>query len=91
MPIFGTNTFHLNQILFDLKVGQVIEFNFQFNANLGPGTYSIAIAAHSSDNHISNNYLWQDNAASLTIVNYSNYFEGVVWLPPVASVNLIDR
>jgi len=90
MPIFGTNTFHLNQILFDLKVGQVIEFNFQFNANLGPGTYSIAIAAHSSDNHISNNYLWQDNAASLTIVNYSNYFEGVVWLPPVASVNLID-
>jgi lipopolysaccharide transport system ATP-binding protein len=91
MPIFGTNTFHLNQILFDVKVGQVIEFNFKFNANLGQGTYSVSITAHSSDNHISNNYLWQDNAATLTIVNYSNYFEGVAWLPPEASVNLIDR
>jgi lipopolysaccharide transport system ATP-binding protein len=82
MPIFGTNTHHLNQVIFNVHSGDVYEYEFRFFANLGPGTYSISLSLHSSENHISNNFTWQDGALIFTMINYSSYFEGVAWLPP---------
>lgn len=82
-PIFGTNTYHLKRNLFDLSGGASAEFVFRFSANLGPGTYSVAIALHASDSHIAQNYEWRDLALVFNVMNIDKEnFVGVAWLPP---------
>lgn len=87
-PIFGTNTFHLKKVLNDVNVGAVIEYLFQFEANLGPGTYSIATAIHTNETHIAKNYEWKDLALVFNVVNLDkNTFVGSTWLPPELTVS----
>jgi len=82
--VFGTNTYHHNFKLQNLRGNETIEFNFDFQANLGPGTYSVAIALHSDDTHISNNYEWRDRALVFNMINIDeDEFIGVAWIPPV--------
>ncbi len=82
-PMFGTNTHHLRRKLVDVSDGTIITFVFCFQANLGPGTYSIAVALHTTDTHIANNYEWRDLAATFNIINIDNdTFVGAAWLPP---------
>lgn len=82
-PIFGTNTHHLKRNMFALKSGASAEFVFCFTANLGPGTYSVAIAFHTSDTHIARNYEWRDLALVFNVINIDKEsFVGVAWLPP---------
>jgi lipopolysaccharide transport system ATP-binding protein len=82
MPIFGSNTHHLNQVENSLQSGEKLEYRFEFKANLGAGSYSIALAAHADDNHLSNNYLWNDRIIQFTVINTKPHFEGVNWMPP---------
>ncbi len=85
--VFGTNTHHLNNKSQDLKQGDQLTYRFKFPANLGVGTYSIAIALHTADTHIANNYEWRDLALVFNIVNVDkDNFVGVAWLPPVMEV-----
>jgi len=91
LPIFGTNTHHLNQAILNAEIGQIYLFDFQFAANLGPGSYSVSIAAHSSENHLYNNYTWHDNSLIFTMVNYQAYFEGVAWLPPSVNWKIVNE
>ena len=87
-PIFGTNTFHLKKVLNDVSAGAVIEYLFQFEANLGPGTYSIATAIHTNETHIAKNYEWKDLALVFNVVNLDkNTFVGSTWLPPELTVS----
>ena len=86
MPVFGTNTFHLDRPLKNLAAGTEIEFDFRFIANFGPGTYSLALSLHASDNHIANNYEWRDHALVFTVINSKHHFEGVAWLPPILEI-----
>jgi lipopolysaccharide transport system ATP-binding protein len=82
--VFGTNTHHLKRNLKMLKKGSETEFIFQFSANLGVGTYSIAIGLHASDSHLDKNYEWRDLALIFDVVNMDKErFVGVAWLPPV--------
>jgi len=82
-PVFGTNTHHLKRRMFALKTGASAEFIFRFAANLGPGTYSVAIALHASDTHIAQNYEWRDLALVFKVMNIDKEaFVGVAWLPP---------
>lgn len=82
-PVFGTNTYHLNNKLRDIQSGAINTFIFSFAANLGPGSYSIAIALHTNDTHVSKNYEWRDLAALFNVVNIDkNTFIGTAWLPP---------
>jgi lipopolysaccharide transport system ATP-binding protein len=82
-PIFGTNTHHHNRKLESVQNNKQIEFHFDFQANLGPGSYSMAIALHTDDTHLAKNYEWRDNALIFTIINIDkNDFVGVAWLPP---------
>jgi lipopolysaccharide transport system ATP-binding protein len=82
-PVFGTNTHHLKRKMFALKMGASAEFIFRFAANLGPGTYSVAIALHASDTHIAQNYEWRDLALVFNVMNIDKEaFVGVAWLPP---------
>lgn len=79
--IYGTNTFLEQQILEDVRAGQKFEFVCSFNANLGPGNYSIQTALVSSDNHLDNNYEWRDLALIFEIINIDKApFSGLTWL-----------
>jgi lipopolysaccharide transport system ATP-binding protein len=83
-PIFGTNTYHHECQIHDLCRNDLLELSFGFQANLGPGTYSLAIAFHSGAIHAHKNYEWRDHALIFTVVNTrENEFVGVAWLPPV--------
>jgi lipopolysaccharide transport system ATP-binding protein len=86
LPVYGTNTFHLNQPLKSLPAGAEMEFNFRFIANFGSGTYSLALSLHASDNHIASNYEWRDHALVFTVINSKEHFEGVAWLPPSVEI-----
>lgn len=80
--VFGTNTHHLDSKLQQLEEGAVLEFLFDFAANLGPGTYSVALALHTEDTHITKNYQWRDLALVFNVLNLDKkYFAGIAWLP----------
>lgn len=82
-PVFGTNTYHHDRILKTLSKGMDIQLEFEFDTNLGPGTYSIAVALHADDTHISNNYEWRDHALVFNVINIDQPdFIGLAWLPP---------
>lgn len=85
--IFGTNTHHLNQILYTLKKGSTVEFSFTFPVTLGVGSYTVAIAVHGEDTHISANYEWRNQALLFQVSNPSkSEFIGMNWLPTTAKV-----
>ena len=80
--MFGTNTYHLKQVLVDLAEGQMVELHFEFTANIGVGSYSVAVALHTGDAHLANNYQWRDHALVFNVVNIKmDDFVGVAWLP----------
>ncbi len=86
--IFGTNTHHLKHVIKDAKMGDEIEYNFAFTANLGEGSYSVTVAAHSTESHLSNNYEWKDMALIFTVINSNkNHFNGACWIEPICSIN----
>jgi lipopolysaccharide transport system ATP-binding protein len=82
-PVFGTNTYHMKRKMEMVKSCARIVFTFQFAANLGEGTYSVAIALHTTDTHIKKNYEWRDLALVFNVINIDkDTFIGVAWLPP---------
>jgi lipopolysaccharide transport system ATP-binding protein len=86
--VFGTNTWHTKQILLNAKAGSTIEYRVVFAMNLGPGSYSIAIALHSHDVHVTNNYEWRDLACLFHVVNLNKIqFIGSNWLAPKIEVH----
>ena len=81
-PVFGTNTQYLEAVEYDLGPGDELEYRFNFTANLGVGSYSIATACHHSEAHISANYEWRDLALVFQVVNISkHHFVGTAFLP----------
>ena len=81
-PIFGTNTYYLDQVIAPAAAGGVHLFVIDFVANLGPGSYSIAIALHSQENHLHKNYEWRDLAVVFNVINVDKVnFVGSNWLP----------
>lgn len=85
--IFGTNTHHLNQVLHDLRGGEKLTIAMTFPANLGVGSYSVAVALHSASNHITNNYEWRELAMIFSVVNmHYPDFIGSSWLNPVLKI-----
>jgi len=88
-PVFGTNTHHHKRKLQNLRGDEIIEFNFDFHANLGPGTYSVAVALHADDTHLGKSYEWRDHALIFNMVNIDkDEFVGVAWIPPVVRCSI---
>jgi lipopolysaccharide transport system ATP-binding protein len=82
--VFGTNTYCHQHVLKNPGAGEIIRFHFDFQANIGPGTYSITVALHSGITHVADNYAWHDCALIFDVVNVDKaVFSGVAWLPPV--------
>lgn len=81
--IFGTNSFHHDQVLNDLKDGRRLTFRYRFRADIGPGSYSIAVALHKTESHLSENYEWRDMAILFKVANLTKkHFIGVAWIEP---------
>jgi lipopolysaccharide transport system ATP-binding protein len=91
--VFGTNTHHLglSDQLHDVKAGARISLTFAIDKlNLGPGSYSLTVAAHGADNHLAGNYDWWDQALILEVGFGSGpRFNGVMRLPVKASVHRV--
>jgi len=82
-PVFGTNSHHLGCKIDDLDAGETVSYSFNFAANLGVGSYSVAVALHTSDSHLSRNYEWMDLTLVFNVVNISQReFVGLAWMPP---------
>lgn len=85
--MYGTNT-HLKEMpLNDLRAGQTVNFRFDFLMNLGPGSYSVAVALTSSETHLTHNFEWRDLALVFDVVNLTKaHFAGCAWLDPEISM-----
>lgn len=82
-PIFGTNTFHLEQKITDVAQNECVNVNFRFAANLGAGEYAISVTLHTDADHIEKNYEWRDLALTFSVTNKDKKsFLGTSWLPP---------
>jgi lipopolysaccharide transport system ATP-binding protein len=83
-PVFGTNTHHHRLALDHPGIDETVRIHFDFQANIGPGTYSISVALHSGATHVADNYAWHDCALIFNVVNVDKAeFAGVAWLQPV--------
>jgi lipopolysaccharide transport system ATP-binding protein len=88
-PVFGTNTYHLDRTQGPLYAGDQVLLRFGFPVNLGEGSYSMAIAAHDAETHLSRNYEWRDLALVFKVVNLSvPRFVGTAYLPTAVSVEI---
>lgn len=82
-PVFGTNTFHHKMMMHNLKKSQEVIVEFDFNLNIGEGSYSISIALHGDDTHLARNYEWRDRTLVFNVINTTEKkFVGVAWLQP---------
>ena len=81
-PVFGTNSHHLRQPTEHVRQGEHLEYVFDFDANLGVGSYSVALALHTADTHVNQNFEWRDRAIVFNVINIDkDPFVGAAWLP----------
>jgi lipopolysaccharide transport system ATP-binding protein len=81
--MYGTNTDLKKQELVAVSANSRYVFNIYFNANLGPGTYSVHTALVSTDTHLVNNYEWRDLALVFNVMNVNKpHFAGCAWMDP---------
>ena len=89
--VFGTNTFHHSAQLKELEINQHHQFTFELPLNIAPGSYSLSVALHADDQHISKNYHWQDRACLFTILSAEQaIFVGSHYLPVTVKVSEVD-
>ncbi len=84
--IWGSNTWHTKQPLATKSVeagaASRVRVELEFEARLGPGSYSISYALHADQSHVGGNYEWVDNALVFDVVNLEHaFFIGSNWLP----------
>jgi lipopolysaccharide transport system ATP-binding protein len=81
--IYGTNTHHLESKVNELMAGAQLEYKFKFAANIGVGSYSIAVALHTADTHLGTSYEWRDLALVFNVINVDKTpFVGSAWIQP---------
>ena len=84
--VFGTNTFHLGVDTGSGADGARLEVTFAVALALGPGSYSVTVAAHSGRSHLTESFDWWDRAAVFEIVpGPAPLFAGTACLPVTAT------
>lgn len=88
--IFGTNTF-LMKMPISLQDGQKCQVKYFIKElNLGPGKYTITIAAHKSESHMEGCYQWIDVIKSFEVTGGDGFnFIGITRLKPKVCVESI--
>jgi len=85
--MYGTNTWHTEQIINKPKVGNEYLFKIAFPANFGVGGYSVVIALHDRESHMTTNYDWRDLALVFNVINMDKMqFNGCCWNEPAIEV-----
>lgn len=86
--VWGTNTWHTDQVLRNVDAYKLLVFETAFTCTLGPGSYSFSPALVSSDTHLDKNYEWQDNALVFDVVNSEHtMFIGTNFIDAQFSIN----
>jgi len=81
--MYGTNTWFTEQVIKNPSINSEYRFIISFPINLGVGSYSIVVALHEGDTHLSANYDWVDLALVFNVVNVGKkQFSGCNWLEP---------
>ena len=87
--IFGTNTNYREVDSGALEPGCVLEAGFAMPMNLGPGLYTLTVAAHAGSSHIECCYDWVEQAAAIQILpNPLDRFTGLCRLEPELSLTV---
>lgn len=87
--VYGTNTDLKNKVIENLLPGQDLVYQFSFDANLGPGSYSVQTALTSTDTHLVSNYEWRELALIFHVVNVDKaHFSGMAWLDPEIGISM---
>ena len=67
--VYGTNTFHLGTGRQRLEADERIAVEFSVQAlNVGIGSYSLTVALHAGDSHVSSCYDWWDRALVFQVI-----------------------
>jgi len=86
--MYGTNTDLKGSALENVSAGDQWQFDFEFIVGLGPGSYSVQTALHSTDTHLINNYEWRELALVFNVVNMDKTpFSGCAWLDPALKIS----
>lgn len=81
--MYGTNTWNTDQAIHNPQPGDEYLFTISFPANLGVGSYSVEVALHDRDTHLSANYEWLNLALLFHVVNVDKtQFVGNNWIEP---------
>ena len=79
--IWGSNTWHTHQVQKNLHNGDILEFEFRFTCQLGPGSYSVTTALTRAETHLDENFEWSDNLLVFDVINVDKpEFIGSHWL-----------
>ncbi len=86
--IFGTNTFYLNMPLcLEREKSCVVKYVIP-ELNIGPGKYTLTIAAHTRETHVHECFHWVDVIKSFEVVAGSDFmFSGLLRLKPQVTVH----
>lgn len=88
--VWGTNTWHTQQVLRNVHASAQVEVIFRIPCNLGPGSYSITYNLVSSFTKMEENYESQDNFLVFEVVNTKHpFFVGVAWLDSDTSIRVL--
>ena len=81
--MYGTNTWHTKQVIHNPQAGDEYLFTVSFPANLGVGSYSVQVALHDRDTHLTANYEWLNLALVFNVINVNKtQFVGNNWIEP---------
>ncbi len=88
---YGTNTWHSKQVLNNLNPGEMYQYVVSFPVNLGVGSYSVSIALHDKDTHLTKNYDWRDLVLVFNVFNNEKtLFQGLSWFPQRTAITQIE-
>lgn len=90
--MYGTNTYHSDQVLTNLKSGQIYLFSIKFAVRLGVGSYSVHASLVRNCSHIEKNYHWIDGAFVFEVINKDKtQFLGCSWNEVVFAVSQVSE
>jgi len=81
--MYGTNTWNTRQVIYNSQIGDEYLFTISFFANFGVGSYSVEVALHDRDTHLTANYEWLNLALVFNVININKtQFVGSNWIEP---------
>jgi len=90
--MYGTNTWHTEQIINHPQAGDRYMFKIAFPANFGIGSYSVQTALVDRDTHLTANYEWIDLALVFNVININKiFFLGCLWNESTILIEELDK